>query len=361
MEQPGSTPSTTASGQRISPRSAASPSESASGSLAELRAVLDGVPEAVLVFDAEGRVRFANPAVDRLFQGRAISDHRDLMSRFEPLPAGSPTEGTLLVRPTRMPNRWFELRSVALGRADHGLGRILVLRDVTDSEQPRTERSAYLSILSHELRTPITTIYAGSRLLSRRIRRGSPPEQIAADISVEAARLYDLVEDLLALTRLEREVLETSNEPVSLPRAVEAAVRTSSSRGPTVPIIVAGAVDPPVVRGDADYVEHALRNLLTSAMRYGAPGAPVIVRVEAGRGEVAVHILDRRPGEAIGELPMTYTLVDEPTAPRRLRLGIPLFVARRLIEAMGGRVWAVPRADHGADLGFALPAYAEVD
>jgi K+-sensing histidine kinase KdpD len=324
--------------------------------------VLDAVPEAVLVFDAEGRVRYANPAVDRLFQGRTIADHRDLMSRFEPLPAGSPTEGTLLVRPTRTPNRWFELRSVPLGRQGHSQGRILVLRDVTGSDDPKAERKAYLSILSHELRTPITTIYAGSRLLSGRLRRGGPPpDQIAADISVEAARLYDLVEDLLALTRVERELLETSDEPVSLPRVVDAAIRTAAARTPDVPIIRAGSMDPPVVRGDADYVEHALRNLLGSATRFGGLGAPVIVRVEAAANEVAVRVLDRRPDASPAELAMSFALVDEPTAPRRLRLGIPLFVTRRLIEAMGGRVWARPRSDGGAELGFSLPAYAFAD
>ena len=347
--------------RRLAPRSAASPVESASGSLAELRSVLDAVPEAVLVFDAEGRVRFANPAVDRMFQGRAIVDHRDLMSRFEPLPAGAPTEGTLLVRPTRTPNLWYELRSVPLGRSGEntGQGRILVLRDVTADREQRAQGHAYLSILSHELRTPITTIYAGSRLLTRRGRRGAAAqEEIATDINVEAARLYDLVEDLLALTRVERELLEMTDEPVSLPRAVEVAVRTVASRTPEVAIIAAGATDPPAVRGDADYVEHAVRNLIASAIQFGGLEAPVIVRIEPGEGEVAVRVLDRRPDATPAELSMSFALVDEPTAPRRLRLGIPLFVTRRLVETMGGRVWARPRTDGGAELGFALPAYA---
>jgi signal transduction histidine kinase len=348
--------------RRLTPRSAASPVESASGSLAELRSVLDAVPEAVLVFDNEGRVRFANPAVDRMFQGRAIADHRDLMSRFEPLPAGAPTEGTLLVRPTRTPNLWYELRSVPLGRTGQSQGRILVLRDVTADREQRAEGHAYLSILSHELRTPITTIYAGSRLLSRRGRRAAAAqEEIATDISVEAARLYDLVEDLLALTRVERELLEMTDEPVSLPRAVEIAVRTVASRSPEVAIIAAGATDPPAVRGDADYVAHAVRNLVASAIRFGGLQAPVIVRIEPGEGEVAVRVLDRRPDATAAELSMSFALVDEPTAPRRLRLGIPLFVTRRLVETMGGRVWARPRTDGGAELGFALPAYAEAD
>jgi signal transduction histidine kinase len=361
MHEAGSTQgSTSPPARRISPRSAASPAESASGSLAELRSVLDAVPEAVLVFDGEGRVRFGNPAVDRLFPGRPVADHRDLMSRFEPLPAGSPTEGTLLVRPTRTPNRWFELRSVPLGRAAQSHGRILVLRDVTNAQEHRADRNAYLSILSHELRTPITTIYAGSRILARRVRRGSaPPEQIAADISVEAARLYDLVEDLLALTRLEREMLELADEPVSLPRAAESAIRTIASRLPGVPVIVAGATDPPAVHGDTAYVEHVLRNLLVSASRFGGPGAPVIVRIGARDDEVVVRVLDRRPDDSPESLAMTFTLVDEPNAPRRLGLGIPLFVCRRLIEAMGGNVWARPREDGGAELGFALRPYRE--
>jgi len=362
MQRAGQTAKNGGADRRLPPRSAASPSESASGSLAELRSVLDAVPEAVLVFDAEGRVRFGNPAVDRLFPGRPISDHRDLMSRFEPLPAGSPTEGPLLVRPTRTPNRWFELRSVPLGRAGPSQGRILVLRDVTKSEDQRSDRRAYLSILSHELRTPITTIYAGSRLLARRGRRGAPPpspqDQIAADISVEAARLYDLVEDLLALTRLEREILELSDEPVSLPRAAESAIRAVANRAPNAPVIVGGAVDPPAIRGDPAYVEHALRNLLASASHFGRPGAPVIIRIEPRDDEVAVLILDRRPDASPADLAMTFALVDEPTAPSRLRLGIPLFVCRRLIEAMGGRVWAQPRKDGGAEIGFALRPYA---
>jgi signal transduction histidine kinase len=362
MNPAGPTQGTSSASRRIAPRSAASPAESASGSLAELRSVLDAVPEAVLVFDPEGRVRFANPAVDRLFPGRPVMDHRDLMSRFEPLPAGTPSEGTLLVRPTRTPNRWFELRSVPLGRGSHSEGRILVLRDVTSDREQRADRRAYLSILSHELRTPITTIYAGSRLLARRVRRGSPPpDQIAADISLEAARLYDLVEDLLALTRLEREMLELTDEPVSLPRVAESAVRSTAGRAPNVPVIIGGAADPPAVHGDAAYVEHVLRNLLASATRFGGPGAPVIVRIEPRDGEVAVRILDRRRDASPATLSMSFALADEPTAPRRLGLGIPLFVCRRLVEAMGGRVWARPREDGGAELGFSLRPYGLAD
>ena len=101
------------------------------------------------------------------------------------------------------------------------------------------------------------------------------------------------------MTRLEREMLELTDEPVSLPRVAESALRATASRAPNVPVIIGGAIDPPAVHGDAAYVEHVLRNLLASATRYGGPGAPVIVRIEPREGEVAVRVLDRRQDVAV--------------------------------------------------------------
>ena len=192
-------------GRGVAPRSMAAPSAEASAAPAELRAVIDAMPDAVLVCDRGGRVRLVNPAADRLFAGRPVIDHRDLMSRFESLtdPAAGAADQPILVRPLDRPQRWFELRSLPIERSDtrleeagtaRGGGRIFVLRDVTQAKEERAERRAFLSILSHELRTPITTIYAGSRVLAR--REATTPrasQEIAADISAEAARLYDVV------------------------------------------------------------------------------------------------------------------------------------------------------------------------
>jgi K+-sensing histidine kinase KdpD len=306
-----------------------------------------------------------------MFAGGSINSYADVIAELHDPEGIAPPLGVhggpIVLRTRHEPERWIEVATYPVAdRSTQSEPRdetILVIRDVTEQRQREAVRETFIGVLSHELRTPITTIYAGSRLLSRRLRRrgGPPPEQIAADINDEASRLYDLVEDLLALTRVERELLETTDEPVSLPRAIDVAIRTVSARSPDVPIIAAGAIDPPAVRGDSDYVEHALRNLLASSIRFAGRATPVIVRVEPGQGEVAVRVLDRRADASPEELSMSFALVDEPAAPSRLRLGIPLFVVRRLVEAMGGRVWARPRPDGGAELGFSLPAYADAD
>jgi signal transduction histidine kinase len=297
-------------------------------------------------------------------------DAGDLLSRFEPVTGSQPAadDGSVTLRPRSIPNRLFELRTFPVGRpsgggaaaderaAEEG-GRIIVLRDVTAAREERAERRAFLSILSHELRTPITTIYAGSRVLARRDPTGgSGTHEIAQDISAEAARLYDVVEDLLVLARAEQDLLELSQEPILLQRVIEGASRVARSRMPDVPIIAAGATDPPAVCGDAVYVDQVVRNLVTAATRFGGPGVPVVTRLEEGDGEVRLEVLDRGPNLTPSELETTFALADDGSV-RTAGLGIGLFVCRRLVEAMKGRVWVRPRDDGGAAFGFALPRY----
>jgi signal transduction histidine kinase len=349
---------------RVAPRSALAPSSQASKPQEpELRAVIDAMPEAVLVCDPRDRVRIANPAADRLFAGRPVVDAGDLLSRFEPLPGKPPPDEPMVLRPRSVPNRWFELRTFPVERFEADAepsekgGKIIVLRDVTAAREDRAERRAFLSILSHELRTPITTIYAGSRVLARRDARlvgGS--REIARDISAEAARLYDVVEDLLVLTRAEQDLLELSEEPILLQRVVEGAVRVARSRSADVPILTSGATEPPAVSGDAVYVEQVVRNLVTSASRFGQPGSPVVIHLAEGDDEVSLSVLDRGPNLTPAEMETSFALTDDAAA-RASGLGIAMFVCRRLIEAMHGRVWVAAREGGGAEFGFALPRY----
>jgi signal transduction histidine kinase len=335
-----------------------------------LRAAIGAIPEAVLVCDRDDRVRIVNSAADRLFAGRPVQDADDLLSRFERVPgSAAPDGGPVMLRQQATPTRWFELRTFPVDPwsppvtglrhedMDEG-GRILVLRDVTVARQARAERRAFLSILSHELRTPITTIYAGSRVLARHEagQATAGTREIARDISAEAARLYDVVEDLLVLTRAEQSLLELSEEPILLQRVVETAIRVARGRRPDVPIITTGAKDPPAVQGDSLYVEQVVRNLVTAATRFGGPSVPVVITLHEGDRDVSLEVLDGGPDLSQAELEASFALTDD-SAARTSGLAIGLFVCRRLVEAMKGRVWVRAREGGGAAFGFALPRY----
>jgi signal transduction histidine kinase len=286
------------------------------------------------------------------------------MGRFEPLPAGAPPEGTLLVRPTRTPNRWFELRSVPLGRGSHSEGRILVLRDVTNSEEHRADRRAYLSILSHELRTPITTIYGLSKML--RQRGGSLDGTVVAkaleDIEGEADRLQRLVEDLLVLSRAERGKVEVDGEPIGIPRLVRRVAEAERQRsGRTIDVSIESGL--PLAVGEETYVEQVVRNLLTNAAKYSDEGRPIAIGVVEEGEEVVVRVVDEGIGIAGADAARAFELFFRSKSATRMAsgAGIGLFVCRQLVEGMGGRIWARSRDGRGAEFGFWLPALGEDD
>jgi len=289
-----------------------------------------------------------------------------IRSVIEGLPGepGEDHDGDLPLKLRDDPMRSFAIESFALERPDPAHPRagghwsIFVLRDALPRRDARPEADAFLAIMSHELRTPITTIYAGSSILAKSAHLSRPVSHtLALDISAEAARLYDLVEDLIAIARLERRALDPLDEPVLLQRVADATARIVASRAPDVDVHREGTPDPPPVRGDATYIEQAARDLALAASRFGGPGRPVTLQIEHddGGSEVVLRVIDRGPSLSPVEGARAFDLPDESGVGRLGGGGIGPYVARTLIEAMGGRVWASNRSDGGVELGFGLP------
>jgi signal transduction histidine kinase len=117
------------------------------------------------------------------------------------------------------------------------------------------------------------------------------------------------------------------------------------------------------VRGEETYVEQVVRNFLSNARKYTPPGGTVRLTGEAADTEVIVRVLDEGPGFPAEEGERLFELFyrSPSTAEKASGAGIGLFVARQLVEAMGGRAWAKPRTKRGAEFGFALPRLPEDD
>ncbi|HET9344955.1 MAG TPA: histidine kinase dimerization/phospho-acceptor domain-containing protein, partial [Candidatus Limnocylindrales bacterium] len=167
-------------------------------------------------------------------------------------------------------------------------------------------QEAFISVISHELRTPITTILAGSRLLRRRLGEDPTTDRIAGDLSLdieaEADRLFRIVEDLLVLSRLERRNLSITQEPVHVTRLAERVVASESRRWPSHTFVLPERVGTRVVRGEETYIEQVLRNLLANAAKYSPAGSTVEIVLEDHPDGVAVRVLDDGPGIARAEV-----------------------------------------------------------
>jgi len=231
------------------------------------------------------------------------------------------------------------------------------------SERRASElRDAFNSIVSHELRTPITAIYGGAKLLARRDRplNEQTRQELIDDLETEADRLYRLVEDLLVLSRTESGTVERADDPVSVPRVVERVVKSEQTRWPGIGFVFSGAPGR-TAKGDETYVEQITRNLLSNAAKYSPVGATVEVIVDETEQDVRTRVLDQGVGIAQEEADRLFELYyrSPGTAHKISGAGIGLFVSRALVEAMGGRIWAAPRPEGGAEFGFTLQRYAE--
>jgi K+-sensing histidine kinase KdpD len=234
-----------------------------------------------------------------------------------------------------------------------------------DERRANALREAFIGVISHELRTPITTIYGLSKMLRQRLDSLTPEvrNQAMEDVEAEADRLYRLVEDLLVLSRAERGRVEISSDPIVVTHVLRRAVEAEGARWPTrdFGLNVEGPLA--LVLGEETYIEQILRNLLTNAAKYSQGGTAVRVTAGTDDGEVVVRVLDEGIGIPEGDPSELFELFYRaPNASRQAAgAGIGLFVCRQLVEAMGGRIWARNREAGGAEVGFALPVHSVDD
>jgi signal transduction histidine kinase len=234
--------------------------------------------------------------------------------------------------------------------------------DISERKHGEELRDMFIGMLSHELRTPVTAIYAGGQLLLRDGLDGATRAEVMADVVAEAERLERMVENLLVLARVERNALLGGDEPVVLrPIAVQVAA-AEERRAPAARVVVDMPVGLPPVRGDAGSIELALRNLVSNAIKYGPRGGVVTVRASAtADGVVEVRVLDAGPGFGAAGPDRVFDLFYRAPGADRIApgAGIGLYVVRSLIASMGGSAWARDREEGGAELGFALRAFRE--
>lgn len=340
---------------------------------AELNAVIRAMGDAVVVCGADGRISLSNPAGELIFPDVDEQTYGDILAQLHDPDGHAPALGSPggpIALPTRAdPDRWVEIATypvnVGVGLATAGEETIVVMRDVTDARRREAVRETFIGILSHELRTPVTTIFGGSKLLARENSTldEATRREIFHDIHDEAERLQRLVEDVVALNRFGEETGEISWEPVLLQRLMPGVLRSEEERWPGVTFRTDLPASLPTVSADPTYVEQVLRNLLSNAAKYGGAGSEVVLAAAADEAEeeVRVTVLDNGPGFPEEEAGRLFELFyrSPGTAGTASGAGIGLFVCARLITAMGGQIWAAPRSGGGSEFGFSLATLGE--
>jgi two-component system, OmpR family, sensor kinase len=218
----------------------------------------------------------------------------------------------------------------------------------------------FLSDASHELRTPLTSIRGYAELF--RLGAAASPEETAkamARIEEEAGRMGVLVEDLLALARLD-EMPQTRHEPVDLLPLVRDAAEDARAAAPGRTIALAAAGEH-IASGDASQLRQVLANLLRNALTHTPEDSPIEVSLEDAGGFVRVIVRDHGPGLPPGAQENIFERFWRSEGGRergRAGAGLGLAIVAAIVDAHGGRVSAQNAAGGGAAFAFEIPAPA---
>jgi signal transduction histidine kinase len=255
-------------------------------------------------------------------------------------------------------------------------GAGVVFREITERKRQEAEREQllenlraanaakdeFLGLVSHELKTPITTILGNAQILRKKGGRLDETARASSlqDIEQEAHRLHGIIENLLVLARLDRGQ-ELAIEPVFLRRALRESIDQFAKKNARA-IKFDAPDDYAFVLADPVYIQQVVENLLSNAHKYSPKDAPITVRLTPEPGELHVCVLDQGVGFSKEEAELLFQPFYRAGSSRDVSgVGIGLAVCNRIIEALGGRMWALPVEGGGAEIGFALPLAEDED
>ncbi len=227
--------------------------------------------------------------------------------------------------------------------------------------RPSGERSgiAIISTVSHELRSPLTSVKGYTSLLLSRWERLKDEQKrtMLEQVHHDADRVTRLVTELLDISRLETGRLVLKRRMVALPELANSVVEKVSIGIPELVCAVQLPDDLPSVYADPDKIEQVLTNLVENAAKYGSPsGMRITGTVE--EDEVAVEVHDVGDGIPAEDLPRVFTKFFRRDHGRPTGTGLGLWISQGLVEAHGGHLTAASRLGVGSTFRFTLPTRA---
>jgi len=330
----------------------------------------DSLPEAVAVVDLEGTVEVATETAGTVFGLKPGVRIRDLAEDWlEPLfneaawrtPAAAPkTSRKLIQRFVKSEERFYRPASVPILDDDRQpAGVTLVLQDVTQLRQQDEIKRGVISTVSHQLKTPLTSVRMAIHLLLE--EKVGPLTETQAELLIAARedsdRLHGILDNLLDLSRIESGRARLAFEAVAVRtlawEALESFRRAAQDQGLGLAAEIPD--DLPDVWADRPRIHHVFTNLLANALRFTLPGGRIALSAAAEKDQVRFSISDTGRGIPASFLPRVFEpFFRVPDQEAETGAGLGLAIVKEIVEAHGGRVGVESAEGRGSTFTFTL-------
>lgn len=338
----------------------------------KIQAIVDGMADGVLVVNRRGRVTFLNPAAEAMLGLSAANVLGKGLKRFAAggtllavMEDAGQSEGMSIVKEIAVKGKEERVLSANVSSLLDGrqrlAGYIAVLTDVTALKEISDMKTDLVSFVSHELRSPITSI----RGFADTLRSGwedlpvEMREEFCGIIASECDRLLSMVNEMLDVSRMEagRE-LNLTLSPVDVPALLQRAVCTQRGYTTRHEVILEATPDLPMIHADADKLYQVLINLLSNAVKYSPDGGTITASASLRGDRVRISVADQGlgiPPEMIGKLFQRYYRVQTKAHTSIKGTGLGLFFVKGVVEAHGGSVWVESQYGKGSRFIFEVP------
>jgi PAS domain S-box-containing protein len=234
------------------------------------------------------------------------------------------------------------------------------VRDITHFREAERLKSTFISVISHELKTPVALIKGYADTLSREDADWDQAtiQQGLNVIEEEADRLAELIENLLAASKLQAEGMRLNLDDVNLPVIVEQSIERFQTQTTHHTLSADFQENFPIICGDATRLRQVLDNLISNAIKYSPKGGAITIRGTYDDKSVLMTVSDQGPGLPPDQLDRVFERfyrVDNALTNNTQGTGLGLYLAHAVITAHGGRIWASNNPGGGATFSFILP------
>ncbi len=332
------------------------------GERARLAAVLDQMPDGVMIADAAGLIQFANPALKKLFQmvnpeGRTVTE---VLRDHQLVEAWRRCQQTTEVQAASVEliARKIYVQLVVIPDSHEG-GSLLLVQDLTRVRRLETVRRDFISNISHELRTPLASLKA----LTETLQTGALTDPEAGPrfldrIVTEVDALNQMTQELLDLSRIESEQVQLQLAPISPKRLLLSAAERMKlqSQRAGVAMHVEHTDEAVEVMADQTRLEQVLVNLIHNSVKFTHAGGEINLSATTTNGSVQFAVQDTGIGIPSDDLPRVFERfyrVDRSRSGGGTGLG--LSIARHLVEAHRGKIWVESVEGKGSTFFFTIP------
>lgn len=338
----------------------------------ELEAVLSSMLEAVMVIDAEDNILRINKAArsllelpDSIIEGRPFREvirNADLyrfMTEIED--TDQPTEGDIVLFAGK--EKFLQAHGTLIKGTDkHNYGTLVVLNDITRIKKLENIRRDFVANVSHELKTPITSIKGFVETLQAgAIEEPENAIRFLDIVQQQADRLNAIIEDLLLLSRIEskQETEEIDIEEVSLKSILAGAIQVISTKANQKQIDIEMKCDDKLaVKANPQLIEQAMINLLDNAIKYSSENSSVKIITKAQDGEVHIRVEDNGIGIPKDQLPRLFERfyrVDKARSREMGGTGLGLAIVKHIVNSHKGHILVESEKGEGSAFTIVLP------